>query len=99
MKTFKYICSVSTWQESVKKQFDERQDQVKEMMSQMKARFGETLKDKEEIFNRRVQKAEKNKDRGWFSLFFWSVSMVYREDLILNLCDFIECHLWLFSKW
>ena len=51
-------------QENVKKQFDERQEQVKEMMNAMKARFAETLKDKEEIFNRRVQKAEKAKDRG-----------------------------------
>ena len=55
-----FFCS----QENVKKQFDERQEQVKEMMNAMKARFAETLKDKEEIFNRRVQKAEKAKDRG-----------------------------------
>ena len=48
----------------MKKQFDERQEQVKETMAKMKERFTETMKDKEDIFNKRIEKVKKAKERG-----------------------------------
>ena len=60
----------------MKKQFDERQEQMKETMAGMKTRFDETLRDKEDIFNKRVEKAENAKERGQYNNGILKVSVV-----------------------
>lgn len=56
------------FKENVQKQFDERQRQVKETIQNLKEGFEETRKDDGDICSRKLQRLEKQKNKGNLSV-------------------------------
>ena len=56
--------NMKSFKENVKKQFDERQRQVKETINSLKQGFEENRKDDADITKRKLERLEKQKNKG-----------------------------------